>query len=151
MEWTTATKAEYGSMTSFLIQNRLPKAWGTLPFTPTSKVPFANPSDYRVLKNDWPYGMAPGITHIVVWSRTTIPTDPKTGDVTPESRQLIRDFVKAYFVDKLGPGGEDRVIWFKNWVSLQSVRALEHIHVLVKDVDPSVLEEWTQEHEFHRD
>ncbi|PSR83781.1 hypothetical protein BD289DRAFT_369494 [Coniella lustricola] len=149
MDWTAATKAEYGSMTAYLLQNRLPKAWGRLPFTPVSDIPFADPSDYRVLKNDWPYGLTPGITHIVVWSRTTIPTEPVNGDVTPESRQLIRDFVKTHFVDKLGPGGEDRVMWFKNWVSLQSVRALEHIHVLVKDVDASILEEWTKEHDFH--
>lgn len=150
MEWTAATKAEYGSMTNYLMQHRLPKAWGSLPFTPVSETPFAEPSDYRVLNNDWPYGLSPGITHIVVWSRTLIPTDPKTGDVTPESRRLIRDFVKTYFVDRLGPAGEERVMWFKNWVSLQSVRALEHIHVLVKDVDPAMLEEWTQEHDCHR-
>lgn len=137
-------------MTNYLMQNRLPKAWGSLPFTPVSETPFADRSDYRVLKNDWPYGLTPDITHIVVWTRTLIPTDPKTGDVTPESRQLIRDFVKAYFVDRLGPAGEERVMWFKNWVSLQSVRALEHIHVLVKDVDPVMLEEWTQEHDCHR-
>ncbi|CAN8096526.1 unnamed protein product [Discula destructiva] len=145
MDWTAKTKAEYGSMTEYLLQNRLPKAWGGLPFTPISKIPFAEPSDYRVLKNDWPYGLTPDITHIVVWSRTLIPTEPTTGDVTPESRQLIRDFVKRYFVDKLGPGGEERVMWFKNWVSLQSVRSLEHIHVLVKDVDPALLEEWAPE------
>lgn len=150
MEWTAETKAQYGSMTNFLVQNRLPRAWGSIPFTPVSETPFADPSDYRVLKNDWPYGLTPGITHIVVWSRTVIPTDPKTGDVTAESRELIRNFVKSYFVDKLGPGAEDHVMWFKNWVSLQSVRSLEHIHVLVKDVDPAVLEEWTCEHDYHR-
>ncbi|KAJ4391763.1 hypothetical protein N0V93_005383 [Gnomoniopsis smithogilvyi] len=140
MDWTAATKAEYGSMTNYLLQNRLPKAWGGLPFTPVSETPFADPSDYRVLINDWPYGLTPDITHIVVWTRTLIPTDPETGDVTPESRQLIRDFVQRYFADKLGPGGE--VMWFKNWVSLQSVRALEHIHVLVRNVDPATLRQW---------
>lgn len=133
-------------MTNYLLQNRLPKAWGGLPFTPVSDIPFAEPSDYRVLINDWPYGLTPDITHIVVWTRTLIPTDPETGDVTPESRQLIREFVKTYFVDSLGSGSEHRVMWFKNWVSLQSVRALEHIHVLVKDVDPAVLQEWAPEH-----
>ncbi|KAF3770242.1 hypothetical protein M406DRAFT_245063 [Cryphonectria parasitica EP155] len=150
MAWSAATKAEYGSMTNYLLKNRLPTAWGGLPFTPISEVPFANPSDYRVLRNDWPYGLTPDITHIVVWSRTVIPTDPSTGDVTPDSRRLICDFVKTYFVDSLGTGGEDRVMWFKNWVSLQSVRSLEHVHILVKDVDPSIVEEWTEEHDFHR-
>lgn len=145
MDWTAKTKAEYGSMTEFLLQNRLPKEWGRLPFTPVSETPFADPSDYRVLKNDWPYGLTSDITHIVVWSRTHIPTDPQSGDVTEESRRLIRNFVKRTFVDSIGPGGEDRVMWFKNWVSLQSVRALEHIHVLVKDVPPALLEKWAPE------
>lgn len=150
MKWTAEIKAEYGSMTKFLMVNRLPRTWGTIPFTPVSQVPFADPSDYRVLQNDWPYGLTPGITHIVVWTRTTIPTDPVSGDVTPESRRLIQDFVKSHFVAKLGPGGEDRVMWFKNWVALQSVRALEHFHVLVKDIDPGVLAEWTKEPKIHR-
>lgn len=143
-------KASYGSMTNYLMEHRLPKSWGALPFTPASHIPFADPSDFCVLSNDWPYGLTPDITHIVVWTRTVISTDPETGDVTDESRKLIRDFVKTYFADRLGPGGERRVMWFKNWVALQSVRALEHIHVLVKDVDPAVIAEWTQERDFHR-
>ncbi|KAK0621227.1 hypothetical protein B0T17DRAFT_591154 [Bombardia bombarda] len=145
MKWTAATKAEYGNMTKYLLAHRLPKAWGSPPFSPVSDTPFADPSDYCVLLNDWPYGFAPGITHIVVWTRTVIPTDPDTGDMTAESRKTVAEFVKRYFVDSLGgPGAaEDRVLWFKNWAALQSVRALEHIHVLVKDVEPAVLQKWT--------
>ncbi|KAK3322584.1 hypothetical protein B0H66DRAFT_574718 [Apodospora peruviana] len=150
MKWTAETKAEYGNMTNYLLAHRLPKAWGRPPFTPASDTPFADLSDYRVLLNDWPYGFVPGITHIVVWSRTMIPTDPETGDMTPESRKTVADFVKRYFVDRISPGGEDQVMWFKNWVALQSVRALEHIHVLVRDVDPVLLEEWTGEQEWHK-
>ncbi|KAH8879108.1 hypothetical protein GQ53DRAFT_756204 [Thozetella sp. PMI_491] len=150
MKWTAETKSKFGSMTAYLLENRLPKAWGPIPFTPVSPIPFHEPSDYRVLANDWPYGFTPGITHIVVWSRTLIPTDSETGDMTPESRQVVRDFVTRYFVEKLGPDGKDRVLWFKNWVALQSVRALEHIHVMVKDADPALIVEWTQEHEWHR-
>lgn len=132
-------------MTEYLLINRLPKAWGRPPFTPASTVPFGDPSDYHVLLNDWPYGLEPDITHIVVWLRTLIPTDPDTGDMTTESRETIGRFVKQYFADTLGPGGEDRVVWFKNWVALQSVRSLEHIHVLVHNVDDDTLERWTGE------
>lgn len=145
MKWTAETKAQYGSMTQYLLANRLPKSWGQPPFTPESTVPFAKEADYRVLLNDWPYGLEPNITHIVVWTRTFIATDGERGDMTPESRELVRDFVKRYFVDSLGQGGEDRVLWFKNWVALQSVRSLEHIHVLVRDVDDDMLERWTGE------
>ncbi|XXH04789.1 NADH-cytochrome b5 reductase [Hypoxylon texense] len=150
MEWTAETKAEYGSMTTYLIKQRLPKTWGSPPFTSASVVPFDDPSDYRVLINDWPYGLTPDLAHIVVWSRTTIETDPETGDMTPESRKIIEDFVKRFFIEKLGPGGNDKVLWFKNWVALQSVRALEHIHIIVKDVEKDVLDEWTKELDCHR-
>ncbi|KAI2636413.1 hypothetical protein GGS26DRAFT_589019 [Hypomontagnella submonticulosa] len=150
IKWTAGIKAEYGSMTNYLIKHRLPKTWGSPPFTPASTIPFDDPSDYRVLINDWPYGLTSDITHIVVWSRTVIETDPSTGDMTPGSRRIIENFVRSFFMDRLGPGGEDNVLWFKNWVALQSVRALEHIHVMVRDVPKDILDEWTKELNCHR-
>lgn len=150
MKWTAETKAEYGSMTQYLLLHRLPKAWGAPPFTPRSAVAFEDPSDYRVLANDWPYGFTPDITHIVVWSRTPIETDPVTGDMTPETRQTVAAFVKRFFADRLGPDGHDRVLWFKNWVALQSVRSLEHVHVMVRNVEKDVLDEWIKELDCHR-
>ncbi|KAF3021577.1 hypothetical protein E8E14_013417 [Neopestalotiopsis sp. 37M] len=149
MKWTAETKAEYGSMTQYLLAHRLPKTWGAPPFTPKSNIPFEDPSDYSVLLNDWPYGLTSDITHIVVWSRTPIKTDAQTGDMTPESRSTIQDFVQRFFIDRLGPGGEGRVLWFKNWVALQSVPALEHIHLMVKDVGQDILDEWTRKIDGH--
>ncbi|KAK0386279.1 hypothetical protein NLU13_6116 [Sarocladium strictum] len=143
MKWTAETKAQYGSMSAYILQKRLPSSWQGPPFTPASTVPFQDPSDYRALLNDWPYGLDPEITHIVVWSRTLIPVDDENGDLTSESRELVKAFVKSYFVDRLGEGGEGRVLWFKNWVSLQSVRSLEHVHVLVRGVSDDILQEWT--------
>ncbi|KAG5925357.1 hypothetical protein E4U42_004392 [Claviceps africana] len=143
MSWTAETTAQYGSMTQYLLANRLPRTWGQPPFTPESHIPFAETSDYRVLLNDWPYGLERNIIHFVVWTRTPIPTEDEEGDMTPESRALVAAFATRYFVDALGQDGEQRVLCFKNWVALQSVRALEHIHVLVKDVDDDVLERWT--------
>lgn len=145
MAWTAETKAHYGSMTNYLLTHRLPKAWGSPPFTPASSVPFHDKSDYSILINDWPYGLTADIAHIVIWSRTIIDIDPQTGDMTSESRDVVSNFVKRVFVDKLGPKGEAKVLWFKNWVALQSVRALEHIHVMVKDASQELLQEWTQE------
>ncbi|KAL7626214.1 hypothetical protein AAE478_002984 [Parahypoxylon ruwenzoriense] len=150
MKWTAETKAEYGSITNYLIRHRLPKTWGSPPFAPASAIPFDDPSDYKVLINDWPYGLTPNLTHIVVWSRTVIETDPKTGDMTPETRRVVASFIKGFFADKLGSNGDEKVLWFKNWVALQSVRALEHIHVIVRDVEQDVLDEWTRELDCHR-
>jgi hypothetical protein len=143
--WTAATTAEYGSLTNYLLAHRLPKTWGMPPFTPLSCVPFEDPSDYRVLLNDWPYGFTPNITHMIAWTRTVIPTDTDSGDLTLESRKSIESFVKRYFVDRIGHYAQPRVIWFKNWAALQSVKALDHIHVLVREVDPCLVEEWTRD------
>ncbi len=150
MKWTAEIKAAYGSVTNYLMAHRLPKTWGTPPFKPVSNVPFADLSDYRVLLNDWPYGMTPNLAHIVVWSRTPIETDGERGDMTPESRRVVTNFVKTFFVRRLGPDGSDKVLWFKNWVALQSVRALDHIHIIVRDVDQDILDEWTKELDCHK-
>ncbi|KAL2752753.1 hypothetical protein ACRALDRAFT_1077889 [Sodiomyces alcalophilus JCM 7366] len=150
MQWTAETEAEYGSLTNYILAHRLPKSWGSPPFTSASPVPFENPADYRVLVNDWPYGFAPDMTHLVVWTRTRIKTEPVRGDLTPESRRIIQDFVDRLFVATVGENGEDRVIWFKNWVALQSVRTLEHIHVIVRNLDRDILRDWTEEKPWHR-
>lgn len=142
--WSASTNAQYGSMTNYLLAHRLPQWWGRPPFIPNSPVPFEDASDYCILVNDWPYGLGEGILHIVVWSRAPIETDQKTGDVTDLSRARIQDFVKQTFMDRLGDDGKDRVMWFKNWVALQSVRNLEHIHVLVRDVEEGALKYWTK-------
>lgn len=129
--------------------------WEPLPLSSTttgpifacrSCIPFANAEDYRILKNDWPYGVTSNITHLVVWLKTRIPTQESDGDLTPESRRILQDFVRRTFEERLAKDGdsEDRVLWFKNWSKLQSVRGLEHIHVLVRDVPQSILNEWTE-------
>ena len=114
--------------------------------------PFADADDYRILRNDWPYGLAPGISHLVVWLRTPIPVKSEEGHLTDESRALIEEFVKTKFVDRLAqdktgrfPGPASHVLWFKNWVGLQSVRALEHVHILLRDVPDDILTEWSGE------
>ncbi|KAE8153772.1 hypothetical protein BDV25DRAFT_148778 [Aspergillus avenaceus] len=164
LAWTKETKARYGTITNYICQRRL--GWH-LPDTDTinttnstettdsgpvfpfnNPIPFADPSDYKILRNDWPYGFTPGIAHIVVWLRTPVAVKEENGDVTEESRALIEAFVERTFVERLqreGFGGSANVLWFKNWTALQSVRSLEHIHVLVRDVPEGILEEWTGE------
>ncbi|PYI34257.1 hypothetical protein BP00DRAFT_390670 [Aspergillus indologenus CBS 114.80] len=121
-------------------------------FPYNNPTPFADPADYKILRNDWPYGLSPGIAHLVVWLRTPVAVDPHDGDLTPESRALIEGFVLRTFVGRLAAerglfadSPRDHVLWFKNWTALQSVRSLEHIHVLVRDVPETILLEWTGE------
>lgn len=118
-------------------------------FTHHSSVPFEDSRDYAILLNDWPYGFEPGIKHILVWSRTPIAVDATRGDVTAESKRIIEEFVERQFVHTLaGDAGisvddaRKRVMWFKNWVSLQSVRGVDHVHILVKEAPETLLERW---------
>lgn len=160
--WSTETKAQYGSIMNFVCQRRLgwdlPGEAGDPDDSKKPKqasynnpIPFADPADYKILRNDWPYGFAPGISHFVVWLRTPIPTQGEGGDLTDGARALIEDFVNRTFVARLAQeatDGKDRdpraqVLWFKNWGALQSVRALEHVHVLIRDAPENVLKEWT--------
>ncbi|BCR89283.1 GIG1 family protein [Aspergillus chevalieri] len=167
LSWSSTTKAQYGTITNFICQVRLKwhlpdpssstpavanSASGTadsgpvLPFA--NPIPFADPSDYKILRNDWPYGLAPGIVHLIVWLRTPVPVKEDGGDLTDESRGLIEGFVKRMFVRRLEgegiEGAEGRVLWFKNWSALQSVKSLEHVHILVRDVPDHILREWTE-------
>lgn len=62
---------------------------------------------------------------------------------------MIEEFVERVFIrglDEWDGGGEgrERVLWFKNWVSLQSVRGVDHVHVLVRDAPKQLLERWTE-------
>ncbi|KAF3482765.1 uncharacterized protein GIQ15_02089 [Arthroderma uncinatum] len=147
-EWSTSIKDHYGSVTNFICRERLHWPAGTDPQTQCeNSTPFADPRDYKILRNDWPYGLTPDITHLCVWIKNKIDAKPENGDVTEESRALIEGFVNRTFTARLKefPDADDKVQWFKNWTALQSVRSLEHIHVLVRDVPDDIIVEWTGE------
>ncbi|KAF7595385.1 hypothetical protein BBP40_006379 [Aspergillus hancockii] len=162
LAWTKQIKVQYGTITNYICQRRLhwhlPDATTLTPTTDSGAVfpfknpiPFADPADYKILRNDWPYGVTPDIAHLVVWLRTPVAVKEENGDVTDESRALIEGFVRRTFVERLareegiGESAGERVLWFKNWTALQSVRSLEHIHVLVRGVEEGILQEWTGE------
>jgi hypothetical protein len=112
------------------------------------KLPFAKPSNCKILFNDWPYGLTDDIQQLVVWMKTRLETDDTTGELTEESRALVQSFVDKTFsgcVHKQETGvlGEDRVLWFKNVPKLQSVGALEHFHVIVRGASKAMLDSWT--------
>lgn len=86
--------------------------------------------DYKILLNDWPYGIDKRIVHLVVWTKFATPSDPVTDDLLPESRAELDDFVQRTFSSVCG---EENVIWFRNWGALKSVHAVEHFHVMLYD------------------
>ncbi|RMZ88023.1 hypothetical protein DV736_g4749, partial [Chaetothyriales sp. CBS 134916] len=149
--WSSETKAKYGSVPNYVMQERL--KWVPLPsstletgprFAVVNATPFADQHDYKIMPNDWPYGMAPGIRHLIVWLKTRLESEPSRGDMTPKSRQQVQDFIQATFIDRVKdvPDDNDKVIWFRNWTALQSVPGMEHVHVLVRDVPEEIILEW---------
>lgn len=149
LAWTAHVKEKYGSIMSYLLEQRL--FWqpredgsGALRFDVKNVTPFADTADYKILRNDWTYAFEPGIRHIVVWLKQRLPVDDD-GALNEKGRWLVNDFVSTEFRRKAGEDEEgSKIIWFKNTTNLQSVRSLEHFHVLVRDVDDQVLEQWTQ-------
>ncbi|KAL9025189.1 MAG: hypothetical protein Q9196_005944, partial [Gyalolechia fulgens] len=113
LQWTKATKQKYTTVTNYICTQRL--HWVPLPPSPPDSgptfhvenpIPFAHASDYRILPNDWPYGLAPGITHLVVWLKTRFAVEPTVEDLTLEARAQIARFVKATFEARMERDGD---------------------------------------------
>ena len=148
--WTRRANDEWGSTSNFLLKKRLcweyKESHDGPQFEVKDSTPFANSADYKVLRNDWPYGLAPDISHIIVWLKTPIAVKKDDGTITDESKELIEAFVDKTFGQQMRKEvGEDRVLWFKNQWRLQSVRSLEHIHVLVRGAPAHLIQLWTRE------
>ncbi|KAK0119040.1 hypothetical protein ONS95_007904 [Cadophora gregata] len=129
-------KEKYGSVMNFVLRERLD--W-TEPIVPDAKL-FEKESDLKILWNDWPYGIDAKIVHLVVWTKFELEDDPKTDDLTDESRAMIEEFVERTFRDVVGA---ENVIWFKNWRSLKSIGTVEHFHVMLYDPDPDFVRKIT--------
>ncbi|KAI9815603.1 MAG: hypothetical protein M1832_005464 [Thelocarpon impressellum] len=124
LAYTFALRQQHGSIMAFMLRERL--HWTDL--APADPTPFAHPSDVRILRNDWPYGVDPRIAHLVVWTRFALADDGAADDLTPAARARVDAFVDATFGRRLGP---EKVVWFRNWRSLKSVHAVEHFHVML--------------------
>lgn len=98
--------------------------------------------DYKILYNDWPYGLEQKIVHLVIWTKFDLEDDPVTDDLTLKARQEIDEFVETMFHPRVP---RDRVIWFKNWRSLKSIHAVEHFHVMLYDPDMEFIREITND------
>lgn len=101
--------------------------------------------DWKILRNDWPYGLDPAIVHVVVWVKFELPNAPgpdedTEGDLEPEIRKGIDKFVDETFVSRCGA---ENVIWFKNWTSLKSIHSVEHFHVMMYNPDMAFVNELT--------
>lgn len=149
LRWSVAIKSQYNGILPYICKERLHWEYSEAGVSYQNPVPFGNTSDFCIRLNDWPYGVVSGITHLVVWLKTPFAVR-EDGELTNESRARIETFVVAIFVQRLVGDGhpsapEDRVIWFKNWTSLQSVSAVEHFHVMLREVSAVLIKSWVGE------
>ncbi|KAH9865488.1 hypothetical protein J1614_009072 [Plenodomus biglobosus] len=153
LAWTKHVKEKYGSVMAYLLTQRLfwtplrndaeeEGAETALKFKVQSQTPFSNEEDFEILRNDWGYAFEPGVVHVVVWLKHRLPVD-EAGALSQEGRDMVEDFVAREFRVRTGEErvGE-KVLWFKNTTTLQSVRGLEHVHVLIRGAGDEVLERW---------
>lgn len=115
--------------------------------------------DFKVLYNDWPYGLDPEIVHLVIWTKFDLEEDPATGLLTPSMWKKIDDYIEKTFRSRIPPDQvsfsflfflvfsflcqETQIIWFKNWKSLKSIHALEHFHVMLYKPDKDFMADIT--------
>ncbi|KAJ6021478.1 hypothetical protein N7540_006982 [Penicillium herquei] len=140
IRWTLETQRQYESVLDFIIKNRLPwepECHESGPVFPYSNpTPFTDLSDFCIRRNDWPYAMEEGMVHLVAWSKTPIATDDH-GDPSSASCKAITDFIDRMFSEHVmrGKCAGDNLQWFRNRTKWQSVRSLDHIHLVLRDVD----------------
>lgn len=109
---------------------------------PEGKALFENPNDLKILYNHFPYFFDDDVVHLCIWSKIPIPADPYSefGDILPATRKQVDQYIDRTIVKKLGILWEN-LTWFKNWESLQSVKAISHIHVIIRGITSEQLKE----------
>ncbi|RCK60810.1 N-acetylglucosamine-induced protein 1 [Candida viswanathii] len=103
---------------------------------------FHNPDDITILYNKFPYYFDTNVKHLCIWTKLRIPVDRDSacGDISDRTKKIIHRYLEKTFVEKGGLSW-DQIVWFKNWLTLQSVRAISHIHVILRDVDDVFIEQ----------
>ncbi|KJZ78308.1 hypothetical protein HIM_02346 [Hirsutella minnesotensis 3608] len=135
--FTHALAKRYGSVADFILRERL--QWSQ-PVVPKG-APFRHDSDWKIIHNDWPYGLDRRIVHLVVWTKFELEENGATGDLTDDARAEIDSFVSRTFRSRLQPS---QVVWFKNWSAIKSIHAVEHFHVMMFDPDPGFIRDITE-------
>ena len=62
---------------------------------------FERAEDWKILCNDWPYGLDERIVHLVVWTKFELADDEK-GMLSVGAREMIESFVKEKFINFMG-------------------------------------------------
>jgi hypothetical protein len=138
--WQIRILKKYSSVSEYVLNERL--GWKK-PLMAAEKILFQNKRDYKIIRNDWPFALPPNITHLVIWSKISVDVDPETGDPSERAKEAIENFLDRTFGNDPAFDRRGNILWFKQKTEWQSVKSLEHIHVMVRDVSEDHLEKIT--------
>lgn len=68
----------------------------------SGKEMFEDENDWKILWNDWPYGIDERIVHLVVWTKFELKDDERTGLLRGDVREVIEGFVGRVFGERCG-------------------------------------------------
>lgn len=104
-------KKRYGSIMTFILSERL--GWEEGDHGEErgceGRDMFENEAEWKILWNDWPYGIDARIVHLVVWTKFELKDDEATGLLKPKVKDVIQTFVQRIFG---GVCGEENVGFF---------------------------------------
>lgn len=90
-EFVWRVKRDKGSVLEYMLTERL--HW-TQPVVPRSRTPFQCEDDFKILFNDWPYGIDSRIVHLVVWTKFDL-------EDTAETEAEIEQFIGRVFLPEV--------------------------------------------------
>lgn len=108
------------------------------------KASFSEEALFELLPNDFPYMFDPNIIHLLIWSKIRLPiylddhtevSMEKHNDHLPSMNPPMKEKIETFLAKTLKKQGMEPgkdYDWFINYTNLQSVRAISHIHLLIK-------------------
>lgn len=119
---------------------------------------FTKPELYKNSINDFPYYYESNVLHLLIWSKIRLPIylndttdidmfDTKNNsfpDMNPACKAVIDKFLGQTLHDKYGLTPEKDYLWFVNYSNLQSIKAISHVHVLIRLKDEAEKEKMSK-------
>lgn len=92
---------------------------------------FGSSKWFKTTVNDFPYDFEPGIHHLLIWSKISLPMYTENSEtIQNEIYEKISSFLK-YNLELLCHLDNQDYLFFINYSNLQSVKAISHVHLLL--------------------
>ncbi|KAL3233758.1 Uncharacterized protein RNJ44_03798 [Nakaseomyces bracarensis] len=95
---------------------------------------FSSTELYKLSLNDFPYDFEEDVCHLLIWSKINLPlysSDDDNAEIRQDMHDKIEQFIKRNLQTYLDPKTDDYG-WFINYRSLQSIRGISHVHLLIR-------------------